>query len=374
VPGGPSIRELLKRPVPLPEDLGRLPADLVALEDTHVLAHLAAAGARGRAMDVLQPPPGTYTRAPNPSKFREAKRREHAAVTPRERELRVLTYNVALLHRTYLGQTVESPHRAGRRGPLIEVVFSGAWDLILLQEVWNDADASEFRAAAEAAGYVVFTGARRYEHGLFLAARAPLVRREERSEHIYATQYHLEGAPGPSIRRGFLRWTIEGDAGRITVFDTHTSAFPWAASRRAMQARELGLAAASRPEDELVIVGGDLNAAWSYPSDEGPDGWTGWWANAASIPLLLHYGGLEDAWVLARGADEEPTATDANELYRSQYGGTEHPARIDHVMVRPGRAQVADAAVLFDQRRGDLGAPAPIELSDHYGLGVCLTV
>jgi len=349
-------------------------ADLVALQDSDVLRHLAAAGAAGRAMDLLSPPPGTYRAAPDPSAYRRARRAAHR-VPEGGRPLRVLSYNVALLYRTYLGRTVESPRRDLRRGPLVDAVFGGGWDLLLLQEVWNDGDAARCRAAAEAAGYVVFTGARRYEHGLFLAARAELVAREERGEHIYATQYHLEGAPGPSIRRGFLRWTIEGAAGRLTVFDTHTSAFPWAASRRAMQARELGLAAASRQDDEVVIVGGDLNAAWSYPTDAGPDGWTGWWANAASVPLLLHYGGLDDAWVLAGGPDDAVTATDANGLYEQQYGGTEHPARIDHVLVRgpAGRVGVESARVVFSEPR-DLGAPRPIELSDHYGVEVGLRV
>ena len=390
VPGGESIREILKHPVPLPPDLGSPVEDAVRLADSPVLAHLAVAGGAGRAQDLLSGV--TYRQAPDPSAWLASRFAAHAALPPMVgAPLKILSFNVALLHRTYLGQTVESPHRAVRRGPLVEAIFGGGYDVILLQEVWNDDDAAAFRAASS--GYSVVTGSRRHNHGLLMAIREDLVVREERGEHIYRTQYHLEGAPGPSIRRGFLRWTIDTPhLGRLTFFDTHTSAFPWASTRRSLQARELGIAARARPSDEVVIVGGDLNAGLYYRDDvrRNPHGkdTPGWWANATSIPLLLHYGGLEDLVHLGGpaqdvaagnalpdglvGLEDLPpgetfTASDSNSLYAQQYGGTEIPARIDHLLVRQAdTVRVRSSAVVF-QERLPIG-PTAMELSDHYGV------
>src|SRR5690606_29976957 len=67
---------------------------------------------------------------------------------------------------------------------------------------------------------------------------------------------------------------------------------------RDVQARALGGRARSHDEDDIVIVGGDLNAGPYYPEDSfGSDGeatLTGWWHNSMMYPLMLHYGGLVD--------------------------------------------------------------------------------
>jgi endonuclease/exonuclease/phosphatase family metal-dependent hydrolase len=397
----------------MPADLG-LPADEVRLVDSPLLRHLAAAARDDalRVRDVLRPPAKLYRSPPDPSELFAAQFAGHAAL-PRStgRPLRLLTFNVALLDRGYLGQRVVSPHIGLRRTVLPEAIFGGGWDVVLLQEVWNEAEAELFTRRAEAQGYTVHTGAQRYGHGLLMAVRSSLVAREERGEHVYATQYHLEGAPGPSIRRGFLRWSFDSaeHGRRFTFFNTHASAFPEASARRNMQLRRLGLAAAAASTD-VVIVGGDLNAGFYYERDRRPNplgkATKNWWANSASLPMLLHYGGLEDMHNLAGPAedvirmqsvpgslgrdgtvpfgraswcDDCPrdtfTVTECNSLYHQQYAGTEYPSRIDHLLLRdPGRiVRVISSEIVF-QERHDFGSAGRFELSDHYGLSIDISV
>jgi hypothetical protein len=69
------------------------------------------------------------------------------------------------------------------------------------------------------------------------------------------------------------------------------------------------------------------------------------------------------------------TATDCNSLYFRQYGGTEFPARIDHLLLRdPGRrVRVRDSEIVFTEPR-DFGSAGRFELSDHYGVSVDIDV
>ena len=120
VPGRASLGELLGRPVPMPADLGDVAGDDSRLLDVACLAHLADASDDLRVRDILRPGARLYRRAPDPSALFESRHAAHAALPElgASRPLRVLTFNVALLDRTYLGQRAVSPHIPERRAAL----------------------------------------------------------------------------------------------------------------------------------------------------------------------------------------------------------------------------------------------------------------
>lgn len=396
----------------LPIDLGDDPLDRSRLSASLTLAHIAAVleGPEDLTVEQLYRERPSLLAAPDPTPWLESMR--HVVVLPGEEglnavPLRVLSYNVALLDRWYPFAIVRAPEIDARRSRSAEIVLSGNWDVVLLQEVWDTQDVERYQHAAEQAGYRIYAGSprRHEEHGLAIAVRTALIdgtADEHQDETTFEAQRDIEDFPGPGISRGFLSWRFRlASTGRdLTVFNTHMSAFPEYSQTREIQARALGLAT-HRAEGE-VIVGGDLNCAAYYRDDRygevDGEAVTDWWRNAQAYALLLHYGALQDAWAAAHGArdvtamralppyaasfrevplgdrarcsavDEAFTATDCNSLYFEQYAGTEVPARIDHVLWRDpwGRIRVGRAEIVHrDPLEGE-----SFELSDHYGVGV----
>jgi endonuclease/exonuclease/phosphatase family metal-dependent hydrolase len=382
------------------------------LLDAPALRHLGDALERDDAtVAELLRPGHPFRRAPDPSAWlRHMQTAANPEMRRGSRPLSLLTYNVGLLSRRVALQRFEVPHPTLRRARLPAEVLAGTWDVVMLQEVWEQEDVQAFATEARRQGYAFFAGARRHAaHGLMILVRRSLIdttRPQRFEEHCYGAQRRAERLPGLGIARGYLSWTLGlRDAGQIVLIDTHTTAFPPFSHVRAAQACELATAVRRQAEDAVVIVGGDLNAGPYYPSDQY--GWragspvSGWWRNAVSYPLLLHLGALQDAVVAAGLADDvqamagvpiadpgfadrpfggeaDPdvarrcfTATDANSLYHRQYGGTEYPARIDHVLWRDHRqtTRVAGARLCFVERHEFPGV-GQFELSDHYGVEV----
>lgn len=395
----------------LPSDLGEHPLDGERLVDSPALAHLAAAldGAEGITVEELYRQRPAYARAPDPSVLLAEMRNTHRALPPQgpAERLRVLTYNAGLLDRWYPFTTIQVPFVDDRRRRMPGVLLADGWDVLLLQEVWDRRDVEAFEAEARERGYRSYAGSElaHEEHGLLVLVREELIDPDgpdERREHIYELQRDIEDFPGPGVARGYLSWRFRHAATGVVLnlLDTHTTAFPDLASIRDAQARRFGLAAREVPDDEVVLLGGDVNAGPYYPHDVfgEVDGEPvlDWWRNAQAYALLLHYGGLYDVHAAAGEAADvelmdqlppfgpeyraEPlgdralcdelsgvfTGTDCNSLYFRQYAGTEYPARLDHLMVRDpsGLVRVDGSELVYEGVTSE-----GYELSDHYGVG-----
>lgn len=405
-------------------DLGEDAADGVTIADSAPLAHFAAAFASGGPTTVSEllasDEPFAFDSAPNPEPWFTETHDAHQALpvlTGTPTTLRVLSYNVGLLSRRYaIFLKVAVPHIEDRRALAPTFVFDQGYDVLFLQETWELDDLDAFIAAGEAASYTVWGGDGKKFHkevGTIIAVKSSLIVGDEtRKQGQYAAQWGAEHFPGPNLKRGWLESSFElGETGlNVHLFDTHPTPFAAEWPTRNLQLRELGRLVAAEPSDDLVLVGGDLNAGWYYADDV----WTnadgdeepGWWSNGLSPALLAHYGGLQDAKnAAAKNEDvtlgdlvprgngaamlEEPfgeptfcdqpnttfTATDCNTLYFDNYAGTEFPARLDHVMFRDGsgRVRVIDQKLVFVDPM-DFGEAGSFELSDHYGLEVTLEI
>jgi endonuclease/exonuclease/phosphatase family metal-dependent hydrolase len=400
-----------------PADLGTIPEDAVRVRDADVLAHLAPArGDDLTVAELLRRRPGGFTVAPDPSALIEATRERHAAlpVVADFVELSVLTYNLGLLSRTYLGNLVEVPEIEARRSAVPEALFALGHDILLLQEVWEWEDARRIQRVGERHGYAVWAGTTRkhLQHGLVIAVKLEHITGNTLlGEAQYRAQRKLERWPGPNVKRGWLSmgFDLDGTDTQLTVVNTHGTSFPEYWRQRDLQARELGRAIAATPG--VVVLGGDLNSGPYYHHETWTDGIgdpsPAWWDNAVSWGLWQHYGGMIDVLAAAGGADDVAlgstipdrwqryldapygdegwceanrgrvfTGTDCNRLYFEQYAGTEPPARLDHVLLRDPerRVRVVGAGLTLTERHALGAAGGAVELSDHYGVRATLRV
>ena len=410
-----------------PRDLGALPADQAVLAETPALAHLEAAlspEARAeiqRVEQLLRAEEDVFASAPDPSALFAAQRAAHAALPPLAEgatELRVLTFNTALLDRSYLGNQVTMPEIGARRPVMGERLVRLGYDVLLLQEVWEWEDMLAIQQVAEAAGYVVYGGSpeKHPEHGLLIAVRKEIIAADvpqDRREQQFSAQRKLEYFPGPDVKRGWLSWsfTLAGTSQRIHLYNLHATSFVSFWLQRELQAREVGADIAARPQDDVVLLGGDFNSGPYYREDTWINGQneaeTGWWRNAVAYPLWLHYAEVYDALnavevpqdvALGQTIPEprdhklflvEPygrqrwcnetegvvfTATDCNTLYFQSYAGTEFPARLDYLFIHdPSQhVRVVETNITLNQTM-TFGSQTH-ELSDHYGLETLLQI
>ncbi|MCB9781268.1 MAG: endonuclease/exonuclease/phosphatase family protein [Alphaproteobacteria bacterium] len=408
---------LLRRDRP-PVPVGRADRDGAFLDEAPALRHVAAAigGAHRWTAADLQARRPPLVAPPDPTAWLREMHGANPTPTADAVPLTVLTWNVALLDVKVFGRPHKaSPYVDERRVPVLERALRAGADVVLLQEVWHAQDVGALRRLAADAGYRVACPERAHVDGLAVLLRDGIVAGGLDVEvRPYGSQVRLEALELPGkeqFLRSFLRvtWT-HPELGRITVFDTHLRAYPEGWPARLQQSRTLGLEAARRPSDELVIVGGDLNAGAYYGRQtwQRPDGRIeyGWWANALSLPALCHHGGLVDLAIMGRPAADvdlevrlgrtmrnDPdaaivapldcdaahqrayTATDCNRLYFLQYAGTEQAARLDHLLVRDPtrRVHVARSRHRFMARDLELDAEA-VEPSDHYGVEVDLRI
>ena len=297
-----------------------------------------------------------------------------------------------------------------------ELLFTADYDVLLLQEVWEWDDLLSLQVEGARHGYVVYGGTASLhdEHGLAIAVREDVIdwtAPQEQAEQQFSAQRKLEYWPGPSVKRGWLTWsfTLSGTSQRIHLYDIHATSFVSFWLQRELQARQVGSEVASLPEEDVVILGGDLNSGPYYHVDVWTDG-AGepvpeWWRNATAYGLWLHYGEMYDVLNAVREPEDvrlgatipmehagyltEPygqvawcdevagtvfTATDCNSLYFQSYAGTEFPARLDHIFVRdPGavvRVQSAGMA-MTEEHEFETGT---FEVSDHFALEAVLQI
>lgn len=403
-----------------PHDLGARPQDQVVVAEVPVLAHLAAAMDDADALtltELLADEAPVFRDAPDPSALLEGQAIAHQALAPIEDgvDLRVLSFNAGLLDRWYPFTHVGVPEVDLRREHFADLLFADGWDVLCLQEVWEDAEVERLRVVAEDRGYRVFTGspAHRKEHGLVIAIRSAIIDAdapESQIERQFEQEYDVEKFPGPGVERGFLSWSFgHAPSGeRLRVISTHIASYAQRWRIRTFQARELGLFVAGAPTDEVVIVGGDFNAGPYYPEDlfgevDGePVG--EWFRNAIMVPIFLHYGEVIDVFAAA-GRATDVAAMDAqldydaaawrsepygdaagcaasngqvltwdwcNDLAFQQGGETEWGARLDFIFLRDrqAKARVIDASLVYTApiQMGDRA----LALSDHYGVATTL--
>jgi len=327
--------------------------------------------------------------------------------------LRLLTQNAAMLDAPifWVIPYARTPYLDERREENLEHFLVDDPDVVFLQEVWVNRDLEFFTAAAADLGYLASPGNRDgYNDGLLTLVRESIVDGAlDEGAQVYQEQDGLEFFPGPGIKRGF-QWVAfnHTELGPMVLVNTHAQAFPDKWQNRMRQARQMGIAVRDLAgDDTIAFVAGDMNAGpyyrddtWLLPDDgEEPD----WWKNAMSWPFLLEYGGLTDLAISGRPADEaladiflgdtvvnDPevavttpggqsgwcdetphitfTASDCNSLYFEQYGATEYPARLDHIMVRDvaGRVRATSSRIVGTEKQ-DFGGLS-VEPSDHYGV------
>lgn len=364
-----------------------------------------------------------FNTAPNPSALlndinRFDDDRDRAGREP----LSVLTFNVALLDAAAFGfiPIVASPALQERHRVLPGLVFETGADVIVVQELWLDSDVAVFRNRAGRLGYTAFVHDRKDSNdGLAVFVRSDVIAGGTTTAidfNAYSSRASIEGFPGINVARGWMSVQfVHATIGPVTVFNTHMQSFPEHWLDRVKQARELGIAmrASKQDRDAFFVVGGDFNsgpyyktATWTSPNGTTEDRW---FHNAIAWPVLLTYGDLVDAAIMGRHHDDALadiaqgdtvtndadvaldvagaeqgwcertpvttfTATDCNSLYFKQYGGTEAPARIDHIFVNDdnGRVIVDGSRLAFTDKQlfGDL----LIEPSDHFGVIVDLLV
>lgn len=394
-------------------ELGEAPEDDVRLADAPEFAHYldTLEGARGLRVQDLYTRTLTFSSTPTPRALLQREQASNPPAAANARTLRLLTYNVGLLDAKLFGLIpyTATPDLDARAPILFDRVFAEGFDIVTLQEVWRPADVDRMREAAERAGYWVATSERKgMTDGLAIAVKKTV---SERASEVGGESYDvpssgLEYFPAPGLNRAFLfvRFDVEG-VGPVVVYTTHAAAFPESYPDRMSNVRQLGLHLKQHTSDqELVLLGGDMNGAPYYRSNDwtGPEGevQSVWFANTLSYPLTLYYGGLVDLAVRGRPTLEAAlnditygdlvpaseteaycastppvfTATDCNALYREQYEGTEFPARIDFLFARDpqGRVHVTEEHLAFvdpvsyDDKQGPL--------SDHYGQAVTVMV
>ncbi len=391
--------------------LGSIPQDQAVLADTPELQHLAAMLPADGPVDVaelIKSERWAFTGPPDPSAWLMAGVQGDTPTVEGAVGLRVLTYNTALLSRTYPGGAAIMPE-VPTRAPLLPdlLLADGTWDVLLLQEVWEWSQVEGFAAAAERHGYLWYAGTpkRHEEHGLMMLVKKDLVAEDgAKSEVQFDAQRRIEHWPGPNIKRGYLTWTlVHAPTGRrLRIATSHPQAFPDYWQVRTLQARQLAVDLSQTPESTTVILGLDLNAGSYYPEDElgiyKDKPVTGWWRNSLTYPLIRHYGDFTDAmavleepldvagmkalpafspeWLttpLAGSCDDVPlafTGTDCNPMYAANYIGEEYPARLDYVFFHASQQElrVVEAGIVYTD-------PLPfgdqmLVPSDHYGVGV----
>lgn len=401
--------------------IGKASGDNVPLTALPEFAEYLGAlnGAAGFTVADLYTKTLTFSATPNPTALLVATQAGDPAAASNAVPVRMLSYNLGLLDATVFGFVTytTSPDLAARQAVIFDLILAEGYDVITFQEIWDSRDVDRLRKVAAASGYWVATSTRDgFTDGLAIAVKktfAPAA--TQVGSDRYEDAEPVEFFPANGYVRGFLYARMNAPGiGSVVVYSTHMAPFPAFWRSRMANARELGLQLSGHTtDDEIVLVGGDMNASpyyrkndWQLPNGKSEDVWL---SNTISYPVLLHYGGLTDMVVRGRSAadaaldvtlgdlvpnDPGPalkipfgvdgycqgtpqtlfTATDCNVLYFEQYAGTEFPARIDHLLTRDpkGRVHVAQTALAFTKDVAYGGKTGP--LSDHYAQSVDLLI
>lgn len=180
-------------------------------------------------------------------------------------ELQVVSYNVYMV-------PITAPARAERLEKLPDEIAELSPDVVLLQEVWSEADSASLEASLKRRGLShVFRAASAApfayaSSGMLIASRYPITAAQRRSFSLGRyphTPYHLDWIG----RKGALDVRIQTPLGPVRFVDTHLQASYRTGSYepvRISQALELAswLTDTSLP----LVVAGDFNARQDWPS------------------------------------------------------------------------------------------------------------
>lgn len=393
---------------------GKTPHDELLLSENVHLEHINQALNSGdKTIENIFSGDYTFESAPTPTDLLEflSSQNIHPTGVP-QGELSVVSYNVALLIAKvlWMWDYTVSPLVNERLTILPDAIFKKKYDVVLLQEVWRDQDVELIRQAANQYGYIAHvTNHSAYNDGLVTCIKRSKIKPKsvvKTHSHPYHAQNFLEFFPGPHVKHGYQRVSFEHRTlGKLHIYNTHLIPTPGEWARRMRQARELGLnMRMDVGEQDVGIVGGDMNAAPYYPENE----WVTskgyiephWWDNALAYPFLLYYGELKDTLLMAKNTSDAIlditlangiaehlgqngwslnwcqdlpgttiTASDCNGLFAMQYEGSEYSARLDYLLLRDpsNRLHVKESKLDFTEKY-DLPGGSKLELSDHYAM------
>jgi endonuclease/exonuclease/phosphatase family metal-dependent hydrolase len=403
--------------------------DSAPIESSIYLRHLSMAlkpSAPKTPLGLIQNPFFELHRPPNPidllNAMRDSKQPNHQCLSGKTR-LSIVSFNAALLHAEAFGliPVLSVPYFDERAKLLPAQLLSKGHDILFLQEVWGPYLA-KLESAAKDYGYLAFyTKRTHFQNGLMTLVKASLLSDVEKPmvvDDIYEDQHAIEFFFGIDVKRGYLYVRANMKSlGWVHLFNTHFQPFRKQWLRRMKQARHLGLAVAQNtPKDEIAIIGGDLNASPYYPSDLWVNSnqtiTTDWLKSTIAYPLLLYYGELID--LVAAGFPGSPpqndvtesdrlstlpwkrwpnnltespgwcdsigqavfTVSDCNVLNALQFGGSEPPARLDHVLARDlfRRIQVLSSQVFLTEKKYVMSDGTRSTLSDHFGVQVLANI
>lgn len=244
-----------------------------------------------------------------------------------------------------------APRRKQRLQAIAITMTRSDYDIVGLQEVWQDDDFAHIQRAAKTTGYHIHrfdTGP--VGSGLVTLSRFPIMQTDfltYRAAGSPETAYH-----GDYIAdKGIALCIIDSPSGEIAFYNTHLiaqytdDASDHYQAHRAAQMVEAATFINRTAHGRPCVLVGDLNTR--------PDqlGWR----------IMTEKAGMQDAWA-TRHVDEPGYTLSTENTYISNSDST----RIDYVMSRDGtntRLQVQSVAVSF-QMIADLKVP----FSDHYGL------
>ena len=279
-------------------------------------------------------------------------------------ELRVFSYNAGFLNMAL----IKVPEYKDRVKFFKATLDGVDFDILCLQEIWNDRERQELQQIASERNYFLYHGSKKnYErHGLVILINKAIAREVHFDEYIYDKQAWYEPVSG--YVKGALRAHITLLNGRtMLLVNTHLTAV--ANGIRDKQAQEI--IKNFQIEADYFLLTGDFN---NNPFMKEQVYW----------PLVQHFKMLDT--FLAQNPQEEgatydqvtnPVATKASP------GGNDSSERIDYVLIGRGNAEVAyhvqDSGLIFTD---DLpiekcsisvdGQQLPCKLSDHYGVGAWL--
>jgi endonuclease/exonuclease/phosphatase family metal-dependent hydrolase len=291
--------------------------------------------------------------------------------------LTVLTYNLGLL--SVFGSDfvpIVSDRAAAAPVELARFARERSPDVLVLQEVWKNAQATAITKALAPLGYTVVrprglavTGR---AGGLLVAVKRPL------SVASWSFSVFRKSTFIDSLgRKGVLRAEIENaDTGaRFVLLATHTVALD---TDRGTPIDQKQVAALASQLQRVLVVLEQASASGGLPALMVGDFNVGPGYGDASYRLIADAPGIREAGIAAPAGASLVTWDPGNPLVTFGRYPNEPAAKIDHVFFRDGGAWRWTASRVEVVSAGTVGglslvpskgaAPVPTPLSDHYGL------
>ncbi len=299
------------------------------------------------------------------------------AVSTSAAPLSVLTYNVGLL-RVFGSDFVPMVRERARVAPREIARFAAerSPDLIVLEEIWTDAQAKAMSEALTPLGYDLI-GPKRCtligrESGLLVAIRQP-IRVVSWSYIPFGKSTFIDSLARKGILQAVLEYPGAG-AARFVLLATHTVAVD---TDRGIPTDEEQVAAVEAQARMILALLDQASASGDLPGLLVGDFNVGPGYADAVYRLIAEAPGIREAGAAAALGAGFITWDPANTLVRYGRYPNEPAAKLDHVFFRDGstaRWQAIEVDVVFTRPVDGLAlvpekgaAAVPAQLSDHYG-------